>query len=344
MSHGRFSNPLTAALTGVLDLFRAQPLRARYGPSIRFDGQRILITGANSGLGFATAVEIARRGGHVTMACRSQIPEAGYAARQQAASEHIEMRRCDLADPVSIHRFVDGLVSDQVRFDVVILNAAVTLPRSHQTACGQDEMFLVNYLANVGLCSLLLDKGLLSGGCGEPRLLFISSDSHRGASAVDFEEFGRYFPYGVNKAIANYSYFKLLLNTYATELHRRVNQVGQTRVQINLICPGPVNSNIIKAAPWPLRMVLRAIFSVIFKSPARAAEPVVYLAGSEDFSGRSNEYLHMFSAKRMDQKVYATTDGKRLFDESMALWSRIERDAGNAGSTPAVDTAFAARQ
>jgi len=113
MSHGRFNNPLIAALTGFFDLFRAQPLRDRFGPSIRFDQQRVLITGANSGLGFAAAVDVARRGGHVTMACRSQIPEAGEAARKLSGTDTIEMRRCDLADLNSIHEFVEGLVRDE---------------------------------------------------------------------------------------------------------------------------------------------------------------------------------------------------------------------------------------
>jgi len=207
----------------------------------------------------------------------------------------------------------------------VILNAAVTLPQARQTASGQDEMFLVNYLANVILSNLLIAKDRLSRQRGEPRLLFISSDSHRGASAVDFEEFGCYFDYGVSKAIANYSYFKLLLNTYATELDRRTNGInpGQT-TQVNLICPGPVNSNIIKAAPWPLRWVLRGIFTVIFKSPSRAAEPLVYLAGSDDFEGHSNVYLHMFSVKQVDNKVYDPVAGKRLWDESMRIWRQID--------------------
>ena len=325
MSHGRFDNPLIAALTGFFDLFRAQPLRERFGPGIRFDRRRILITGANSGLGFAAAVEIARRGGHVTMACRSQIPQAGDLARMRSGSSTIEMRRCDLADLNSIHEFVDGLVRDDLKFDIVILNAAVTLPRSRQTASGQDEMFLVNYLANVILSNLLLGHGRLSRDHGEPRLLFISSDSHRGASAVDFDEFGRYFDYGVNKAIANYSYFKLLLNTYATELDRRINgKDGRSTTQINLICPGPVNSNIIKAAPWPLRFVLRAIFTVIFKSPTKAAEPLIYLAGSDDFNGRTNVYLHMFSHKPMDDKVYDQAEGNRLWDQSIKVWRRID--------------------
>ena len=326
MSYGRFNNPVAATLAGFKDRFRKQVLQERFTCDDRFDGKRVLITGANSGLGFALTVEIAKRGGDVTMACRSQIPQAGETARRLSGSAAIEMRECDLSILSSIHEFVEDLVRDGVTFDVILLNAATTLPEARLTECGQDEMFLVNYFANFILVNLVLKRGILRSEVAQPRLLFISSDSHRGASAVDYDEFGRYFEYGVGKAIANYSYFKLILNIFATELHRRLNG-DQINVQVNLICPGPVNSNIIKAAPWPLRMVLRAIFTVIFKSPATAALPVVYLAASDDFENRSNQYLHMFSPKEMDEKVYDAAEGERLWQASAALWKRIDPDA-----------------
>ncbi|MCF8380093.1 MAG: hypothetical protein K9H49_10980 [Bacteroidales bacterium] len=75
MSHGRFDNPITATLTDILDIFRKQKLTGRLSVSDRFDGRSYVITGVNSGLGFALTVELARRGGHLIMACRSQIPE-----------------------------------------------------------------------------------------------------------------------------------------------------------------------------------------------------------------------------------------------------------------------------
>jgi hypothetical protein len=95
----------------------------------------------------------------------------------------------------------------------------------------------------------------------------------------------------------------------------------------NLICPGPVNSNIIKEAPPLLRFLLRGIFTVIFKSPARAAEPVVYLLGSRDFDNRSNVYLHMFAEKPMDPKVYDPEAGRRLWEASIDLWNQIDARA-----------------
>jgi NAD(P)-dependent dehydrogenase (short-subunit alcohol dehydrogenase family) len=330
MSHGRFDNPVVAALAGFWDRFRKQELESHLTEKDRFDGKNVLITGANSGLGFALAVEIARRGGHVIMACRRQIPEAGEKAKKLSGSKNIEMRYLELKNLDSIHAFCDRLKKDGITLDITILNAGVTPAKARKTESGQDEMFLVNYLSNVMLTNLLLTSSVINinnNNTGfKPRIIFISSDSHQGSSAVDYSEFGRYFDYGVSKAIANYSYFKLVLNTYATELSRRINKDG-FKAGINVICPGPVNSNIVKEAPFLLRVILKGIFSIIFKSPSKAALPVVYMSISPDYEGKTNEYLHMFRPKKMDPKIYIPEEGEKLWDRSMELWKSLDPEA-----------------
>lgn len=325
MAEGRFTNPVIATLAGFRDFFSRQKLASRFSDKDRADGMTILITGANSGLGFALAVAFAKRGGRVIMAGRSKIPEAGEGVKNRSGSEKVEMRYLDLSNIGSIHQFVQSLVRDGIVIDVCILNAAVALPGSRVTFTGQDEMFLVNYLSNVLLTQLVIKKSVIKQqDSGTPgKMLFISSDSHQGASYIDYDEFGRYFDYGVSKAISNYSYFKLVLNTYATELSKRINN-HSVKLSINVICPGPVHSNIIKEAPWFLRMILKGIFRIVFKSPARAARAVVYMALSADYSGTTNEYLHMFNPKKMDSKVYEAEEGKKLWIRSMELLEKID--------------------
>jgi NAD(P)-dependent dehydrogenase (short-subunit alcohol dehydrogenase family) len=330
MSHGRFDNPVVAALAGFWDLFRKQDNAKRLTDRDRFDGKTVIITGANSGLGFGLSVEIARRGGHVIMACRSQIPGAGEKVKKISGSENVEMRKLDLSKIDSIYNFCEGLVKDNIKPEVTILNAAVALPDARKTESGQEEMFLVNYLSNVMLTNIMFSKGIINLKNGnkpfKPRIIFISSDSHQGSSYIDYDEFGVFAAHGTSKAIANYSYFKLILNTYATELSRRVN-IDQVEVGINVICPGPVHSNIIKEAPWALRIILGSIFKVIFRSPAKASLPVVYMSVSGDYEGKTNEYLHMFRNKRMDSKVYIPQEGEKLWDRSIELWKSIDPKA-----------------
>jgi NAD(P)-dependent dehydrogenase (short-subunit alcohol dehydrogenase family) len=324
MAEGRFSNPVVASLTGFYDRFRKQELKPRFKETDNFNGKTVLITGANSGLGFALSVEAAKRGAKVIMGCRRQIPEAGDKVKNLSGSDNVEMRYLDLCKLNSIHNFADNLVRDKIFLDVTFLNAASSASHSRRTDSGQDELFLVNYFSNFILANLLITKRIIQPNeVNQPRLIFISSDSHRGSSAIDYNEFGHYFDYGVSKAISNYSYFKLVLNTFATELSRRVNK-EKTVVQVNCICPGPVNTNIIREVPLIIRVVLRGIFSIIFRSPEKAAPPIIYMATSDDFIGKTNQYLHMFIPKKMDQKVYDEKEGKKLWEESAKLWNKLD--------------------
>ncbi len=334
MSHGRFDNPVVAALAGVKDFFSKQELAERLTDNDRFDGKTFLITGANSGLGFGIAVEMARRGAHVIMAGRSRIPEAGEEVKKISGSDNVEMRYVDLSRINTIHDFVEGLLKDKIRPDVTILNAGVALPKARKTGSGIEEMFLVNYLSNVILTQLMINQGVIpakhDGSPFRPRIVFISSDSHQGSSAIDYDEFGVYEPYGVSKGISNYSYFKLVLNTYAVELSRRINQ-EKVNVGVNVICPGPVHTEIIKQAPRLLYLTLKSIFRIVFRPPAKAALPVVYMAISPDYEGKTEEYLHMFRHKKMDPKCYDRGEGKKLWEESFKLWRSVDGKAKMIG-------------
>jgi len=329
MSHGRFDNPVVAALAGFWDLFRKQDFAERLTDNDRADGRTCLITGANSGLGFGLAVEMAKRGAHVIMAGRSHIPEAGEKVKKLSGSEKVEMRYLDLSKIDTIHEFSDGLKRDGISLDITIFNAATALTKARRTDTGLEEMFLVNVLSNTILATLLLNKGIIDRSGNKeflPRILYISSDSHQGSSSVDYEEFGKFHELGPSKAISNYSYFKLVVNTYMTELSRRINKDG-LKVSINIICPGPVASNIVKEAPLVLRVTLRTIFKVIFRSPAKAAMPVVYMAITTDYEGKTNEYQHMFKPKKMDPKVYEEEEGRKLWEESYRLWKSVDPGA-----------------
>ncbi len=332
MAHGRFDNPVIAALAGVKDFFRKQDLTDRLKESDRAEGKTVLITGANSGLGFGMAVAFAKRGAHVIMACRREIPQAGEEVKKLSGSDNIEMRYVDFSKIETIHDFADALANDGIYIDVLVLNAGVALPESRPTESGLEEMFLVNYMANVILVSRLISSGVIRNSAvagnalpgNVPRLLFISSDSHQGSSFIDHEQFGTYEKYGVTKGMNYYSYYKLVLNTYATELSRRLNPGPSPDVIVNVMCPGPVNSKIIKEAPWLLRKILGGIFSVVFKSPEDAAQPAVYMCISEDYAGRTNEYLHMFNVKRMDEKIYIPEEGSKLWDHTYQVWQQYD--------------------
>jgi len=274
----------------------------------------------------------------VIMACRRQIPEAGEKVIQISGSKQVEMRFLDLSKIDCIHEFALGLKKDGVQLDLTILNAGVALPRAKETDSGLDEIFLVNYLSNFILLNLLLDNGTVpNSSCSSSkkptdspaRVIFISSDSHQKSSFIDHDEFGEFFQYGLKKGMNNYSYYKLVLNTLAVEMSRRINQGKKAipDVAFNVICPGPVNTDIARDAPWLIRIILKGIFYLTFQSPTKAAKAVSYMSISEDFEGKTEEYLHMFNPKKMDYKVYLPEEGQKLWEHSVEVWKRVDESA-----------------
>jgi NAD(P)-dependent dehydrogenase (short-subunit alcohol dehydrogenase family) len=335
MAHGRFDSPIVASLTGIRDIFRKQQFNDRLTENDRADDQTCLITGANSGLGFAMAVDMAKRGAHVVMACRREIPEAGEKVKSLSGSGKVTMMHLDLGSIDSIHQFCDSLMEKKIHPDITILNAGVATPRASLTESGLDEIFLVNYLSNFIMLHRMVGDGTIHNNtCAGnrkpndpvPRVIFISSDSHQGSSYIDYDEFGKYFTYGLKKGMNNYSYYKLVLNTLAVEFSRRINGKGLD-VSMNVICPGPVNTNIIRAAPLPVRIILRTIFSITFQSPEKASKAVIYMALSDDYRDRTAQYLHMFNEKEMDPKVYLREEGVKLWDHSAEVWERVDQKA-----------------
>jgi NAD(P)-dependent dehydrogenase (short-subunit alcohol dehydrogenase family) len=326
MSHGRFQNPVQATLTGVKDLFGKQALADRLHDGLRLDGKTCLVTGASSGLGFSVAAQLAERGARVLTVSRSGIPEAGDAIRARGKGE-VEMFRADLSDLAETAKLADELARRNERIDVVVDNAGVATPRARRTAQGLDAMFATNFAAKFVLLTRLLGSGTIANrtyssgrdpSAPIPRILVVSSDSHRGASAIDWNELGTYYEYGVNKGINNYSYFKLVLNTFATELARRLSSDG-IDVPVHVICPGPVDSNIARDAPPALKLFMKPVFKVFFRNPEVAARPVVLMCTDPEFERETNRYLHMFNPKRMDEKCYDRAAGERLWRFTEAL-------------------------
>ncbi|MEL7367875.1 MAG: SDR family NAD(P)-dependent oxidoreductase [Myxococcota bacterium] len=326
MSHGRFKNPLQAALAGVNDLFSKQPLADQLTDDLRLEGRTALVTGASSGLGFAVATQLAERGARVLMVARSGVPERAEAVKVAAGHDRVEMFRADLSDLGQVHGLADWL-KDRAPIDLVVENAGMASPRATPTPQGLEAMFVTNYLAKFVLIDRLLKDGTIPNRVyashaakgPKPRIIVVSSDSHQGASAIDWEEFGSLKPFGVNGAINNYSYFKLILNTWSVELSRRLDPGGETDVSVHVMCPGPVNTNIIREAPWALRGVLKVIFTLFFRSPEVAARPVVLMAAHDEFAASTGRYLHMFKPKKMDAKCYDRDEGQKLWTRSMDL-------------------------
>lgn len=320
-----YSNAFTATLTGIRDLFRKQKNTVILKEEDTLAGKKVLITGASSGLGFEAAVQLARRGAHVLMACRSGIPEKGELVRKLSGNPLVDMFQVDLSDMESIVRLIDTLKKSYLKPDVVICNAAVVPLKSRRTKQGLEEMFMVNYLATYMFVRLLLDNDLLNRDNNSiPRIIIVSSESHRNPMSFDWEGFGKFTAYTMSKTVELYGYNKLLLTTFANELSRRLNSPGNTRCSVFVLCPGPVNTNIAREAPALFKPMLKLVFRIFFRSPGKAVQPVIYFACSPEVRGKSIDYLFLMSRKEMDDKATDADNGEKL-------WLYSERLLGQHG-------------
>ena len=288
---------------------------------VRIDGKTCLVTGANSGLGRAAAIELARRGGNVILACRPGHDGICDEIKQASGSDTVELIEVDLADLRSVHRCCDELAQRGVTIDIALLNAGLMAPTSQQTPQGFDAMFGVHFLANRVMIDRWLADGIIrpSGQGGEPpRIVFVSSESHRSGAAIDFDRLGACTAYGMKDAMRHYGLSKLVLCTYATELSRRLNPGESTDVAVHSLCPGGVATNIARNAPAALKPILDPVLRRFFRSPAEAIAPITYLCCSPEAGSSTGLYLHLMNRKQVSESAANPVNGAKLWEASQA--------------------------
>jgi len=316
----KYNSPFAATYKGISDLFKKQEREGVLSQNDRLEGKRVLITGSSSGLGLATAIQLAKLGAEVIMTVRSGIPEKGEEVKQKSGSDKIHMLHVDLSDFDSIKKLVEEVKTTFGKIDILVCNAAVVSKKARKTKHGLEEMFLVNYLAKFVLVNLLLKEDCFNKvGNGLPRIIFVSSESHRNPDGFEWDTFGEFKDYGMGKSVERYGYYKLLMTTFAQELSRRLNPNQHTQYSVFTLCPGPVNSNIAREAPAIFQPLLRVVFGIFFRSPEQACEPVVYLAASKDVEGKATDYLFLMSRKNVEEKAANPENGKHLWTLSEEL-------------------------
>jgi len=316
----KYNNPLSATWKGISDLFKKQVRVGELQPGERLDGKKVLIDGSSSGLGLATAKDLARLGADVIMAVRSGIPEKGEEVKRASGSDKVHMLYVDMSDFDTVKNLVKEVKTKFGKIDILILNSAVVSKQAKKTKYGLEEMFTVNFLSKFYFANLMLKEDMfVKNGKELPRIIFVSSESHRNPTAFEWDDFGNFKDYGMGKSVERYGYYKLLMTTFSQELSRRLNPNKHPEYSIFALCPGPVNSNIAREAPAVFQPLMKLIFKAFFRSPEKACEPVIYLAASKAVEGKPTDYLFLMSRKEIDEKATGPENGKRLWNMTEAL-------------------------
>ena len=213
-------------------------------------GKTVLITGANSGIGYQAAMELARHGAHVLLGCRSE--SKGNAAldrlRAEAPGARAELAVVDMASLDSIRAFATRFVQTGDSLDVLVNNAGVmALPDREVTADGFERQFGTNHLGHFALTGLLFPALLKAAA---PRVVTVASLAHRNGK-VEFDNLQSERQY---KPWDTYNNSKLANLLFATELDRKVRAAGLPLLSV-AVHPGVSKTSIIDNGPASREMI-----------------------------------------------------------------------------------------
>ncbi len=275
-------------------------------------GKTVVITGATSGLGLATAMLLAERGAEVVMVGRDRTRSNFMRTEiaKCAAGNAPILFLADLSSQAKIHRLADQLHGCFSRIDVLINNAAAVFAERELTPDGLEKTFAVNHLAPFALTNLLLDL-LRAAPAG--RILTASSEFHSGE--LDFSNLQGQRQYNWFGA---YRRSKLCNILFTYELSRRL--AGST-ITANCFSPGPTLTRLgdnMRGLPAAVPWLLKRIPSLL-ALPEGAASTPVYVASSPDLDGLSGRFFLRCRETRTKPITYDNSVATRLWNMSQAL-------------------------
>jgi retinol dehydrogenase-12 len=268
-------------------------------------GERtVVVTGANTGIGRATAQALAGQGWRVFVAARSAGKGSAAVAAIRAAtgSSSVFFLSLDLADLESVRSCASEFLARGEPLHVLINNAGVGGARG-LTKQGFELMFGVNHLGHFALSCALLDRLAASAPA---RVVTVSSDAHYNARGVDFEAVRR--PARGITGLGEYAVSKLCNVLFSQELARRTAGTG---VRSYALHPGVVASDIWRRVPWPVRpLVTRRMLSV-----SDGAATSLYCATSPEVAQASGLFYDK-CAERPASPVATPELGRELWERS----------------------------
>ena len=266
-----------------------------------------IVTGANSGIGRAAALGLAKLGARVVLVCRDS--GRGEEARQhiigQSGNESVDLLVGDLSSQRSTRELAAEIQGRYQRLDVLVNNAGRLISHRSVTEDGLETTFALNHLGYFLLTNLLVDLLKVSA---HSRVVNVASSAHR-MGTIDFDDLQYEEGYGGYKA---YSRSKLANVLFTYELARRLEGTGVT---VNCMHPGTVRTNLFKGATGPIAFCLNML-KPLMRSLSSGAETVVYLASSPDLEGITGRYFFNKKACRSSRISYDAAMAQRLWQVS----------------------------
>ncbi|XP_061602522.1 retinol dehydrogenase 13 [Cololabis saira] len=307
---------LTAALLAGVGLmaFRRWMAGGVCRSKASLEGKTVLITGANTGIGKETALDMAQRGARVILACRD-LTRARIAAdeiRQKSGNGNVVVKKLDLASLQSVRDLARDVQETESRLDILINNAGIMMCPKWETEDGFEMQFGVNHLGHFLLTSCLLD---LLKKSAPSRVVIVSSLAHE-KGHIHFDDINLDKDY---EPELSYRQSKLANVLFGKELAARLQGTGVTVYSLH---PGVIRTELGRHLFPSLALWKRVVASVVmtmFKSPWQGAQTTIYCAVDESLVNVSGLYYSDCAPKTPAAQARDDAAAKKLWELSASM-------------------------
>jgi len=271
----------------------------------------VLITGANSGIGFETAKQLSLLGAEVVMMSRNK--EKGEAAlleiKKLVPNTKSCVMQCDLADMKSIRLFAEEFNNKYQKLDVLLNNAGIITNERLETVDGFEYQFGVNHLGHFLLTHLLLQKLKDSA---PSRIINVSSMAHK-IGKINFSDLQLKHKFTPFRA---YSQSKLANILFTVELSQRLHGTGVT---VNCLHPGVVRTRFAVDRKTNKLSFFAKLYQPFTITQEKGAETSIFLASSPEVQNITGQYFDKKKIARTSKAAQNEDDAKKLWNVSMQL-------------------------
>jgi NAD(P)-dependent dehydrogenase (short-subunit alcohol dehydrogenase family) len=269
-------------------------------------GRNIIVTGANSGIGFEAARAMAGRGGNVVMACRNieKSADAYEKVRKESPGDSVELMHLDLADLSSVREFAGETREKYPRIDILVNNAGIMVPPYGRTIDGFELQIGTNHFGHFLLTGLLMENVVATPGS---RVVTVTSIAHFGGR-INFEDINSETGY---QRMGAYRQSKLANLLFSYELDRRLKEKDKETISV-AVHPGVSSTSLFKIPQW-----LERVKEALLMSAAKGALPT--LMGATEPSLKGGEYIGPAGFRQSMGYPAILSSSERSHDKQLAL-------------------------
>lgn len=282
-------------------------------------GRVAIVTGANTGLGYETALEFARKEIQVILACRNpkKAEKAMQRIKEAVPQAQLDFIPIDLMDLASVRDFATAFKAKYSCLDLLINNAGIMIPPFQKTKDGFESQMGVNYFSHFLLTGLLID---MLNATPNARVVTLSSKAHE-SGVIDFDNLHAEKSYSKFTA---YAQSKLACLLFTQELDRRLKAANKSTISVGAH-PGVSRTDLGRHIPKLAYFLLYPLFLLMTHKASKGALPSIMAALDEDVQG--GDYFGPIGFREMKGPPAKVKAKPRAYNTEVAaeLWEASEK-------------------